>query len=230
MAVKRFRKYGKKRRGLRRRTTRRVNRIYRPMRTRGTLAHYFTRSAFLPTTYVTTDANGLAKGYVRLLGIYGADTTFGNVACPNISEFSNLFDKYKIMSYTFRFIPRYNSAEIVVNSGAVGGQLPTLYWVYDTNDSVTPVDMNTIMQYENVKYRRLDRPISITVKYPCVSTEIYKSGLTTAYGVKKSPWLDMLYTDVPHWGFKWCIQSNSPSMAHYYDLLLTVRFKCKNPK
>lgn len=227
MAVKRFRKYGKKRRGLRRRTTRRTNRLYRTMLPRN--VHYFTRYAFSGNVSVPLNANGQLFGACYTEGISRIVNTLANISMPSSSEFTNLFDQYKVLSYTFEFIPRFNSQDALASNGVSSGYLPTIYWYFDTDDGSSPSDMTEVMQHQHVRKAVMSRPISITVKYPCVSTEIYRSAITTGYGVKRSPWLDQLVTDVPHFGFKYAIQGAN-SFTYTIDCRVRWRIAVRNPR
>lgn len=218
----RFRKYGKKMRGLRRRAPRRPNRVYRPMRPSN--VHYFTRFAHTSTT-LSMNALGQVLSGIQCNGISDCTTgtSAGGISMPSHTEFTNLFDKYKLLSFTVEFIPKYDSNNI-------GGQynLPVIYYKYDSDDSTAPATISELMECAKVRRWVLNRPLKLHCKYPCVAASLY-NGLTTAYGVKRSPWIDLAYPAVPHYGIKF-VGIGSPSTNYQIDIRITWRFACMNSR
>lgn len=228
MAVKRFRKYGKKRRGLRRRTTRRANRVYRSVRSRPN--HYFSRFSFAPASDIafSTNANGQYFGAIYAQGLEGISTPWTVVSMPNVTEFTGLFDQFKLFSYTIELIPRFT--DVTFSSPSAGSYCPSIFWYFDTDDSTAPSTSSEVMQHQYVRTARLNKPVRITVKYPCVATTMYGS-LASNYGSKRSPWIDCQSVATPHYGLKFMIQG-VPSLAHtgLFDVRCKWRFACKNPR
>lgn len=225
----RFRKYGKKRRGLRRRATRRVNRIYRPVRARN--LHYFSRYSYTqaPLSSFTTNANGQKFGVVYAQGLEAIQTTIGGLVSMTYSDFTNLFDVYKLLSFTVEFHPRFTGRDVAYGAGSVP-DIPTIYYVYDIDDSNTPGSADEIMQHQRVYTRRLDRPVRITCKSPCVASTIYGS-VASNYGPKRAPWIDMASSGTPHYGIKYMIQGvASRDYSSFFDIRVKWNFVCKNPR
>lgn len=230
MAVKRFRKYGKKRRGLRRRTTRRVNRVYRTLRPRN--HHFFTRYGFSKSITLGMDANGQRFGSVYSMGFQSLywNPTGGQIDMANYSEFSALFDQYKVHSYTFEIIPRFDNANILLSTAnTVADFLPTIYWFFDTDDATVPSDSTEVMQRPHLRRALLKKPISITVKYPCVAASMYNTAITTGYSSKRSPWIDINSPAVPHYGLKLFIQGRA-NTEYVVDVRCKWRVSFKNPR
>lgn len=225
MAVRRFRKYGKKRRGLRRRTTRRTGRVSRPLVSRN--IHYFSRYGFYGQATMSLPAvTGQYFGvcFARGLTDIYADPVAG-IVMPSSSEFTTLFDQYKILSYTVEFHPRYNGTDFAYtpNNG-----IPTIYWIYDQDD-VALLTQAALMEHQYVRSARLTKPIRITVKYPCVAAEVYQSAVTTGYQTRKAPWIDCNSSTVPHYGIKYMVQGQ-PNSSVIMDIRVKWRLALKNPR
>lgn len=224
------RTYGKKRRGLRRRTNRRPNRVYRPMRNVNPI-HYFTRYAFYqaPQVSLTLDANGQKFGIIHSRGITDLYTDISTITMPGLTDFTSLYDQYKVLSYTLEIRPRFSesSPPITVGSQAI----PSIYYIYDQDDTTVPSAMSSIMEHPKVRARMLNRPVYITVKYPTVRTAIYQPGVSFAYSTNKCPWLDLTNASVPLLGVKYCIQgSPTVDFTGYFDLRVKWRLAFKNPR
>lgn len=180
----------------------------------------FRRYGYQSGATVTLNAVGQWFGTAYLKGLTQVANGFVSVNFPNYSEFTNLFDQYKIKNWFIEIVPRWDSQEM--SSPA----LPTLYWYYDLDDSVTPADFDEIMQRANVHRAMINKPIRIYSKAPCVALETYRSAVTTAYSTRKSPWLDINYPDVPHYGIKFAVQG-LPSSSFIVDVRVGVTFHTK---
>lgn len=74
---------------------------------------------------------------------------------PSYTEFTNLYDKYKICRVKQRFIFNRNSAEVV----SATAELPHLITVMDPNDSTVLADETEALQYTSFRSVRLNKPI-----------------------------------------------------------------------
>jgi len=119
---------------------------------------------------------------------------------PNATEFTALFDCYRIYKVETTFIPKYNVSDYSSGGSAYG--LPTLYIVSDENSTANPASINELCQYKNCVFKRFDQPVKYTV-YPKVS-------LTTSGGTGQivdnnmnNKWIRSAYPDVDHNGIMW---------------------------
>lgn len=185
------------------------------------------RSFYYPNAQIVTNASGLAgvAGSVALSA--GPTLCTGPVAVtmPSYSEYTALFDKYKILRYKITFIPRYNDATLSL----AGMTAPVLNWVHDVDDDTVATNIDTLVQYPGMRSKVLLKPFSIVMKYPCVSPEVYNGVVSTGYGVKRSPWLNMAYPNIPHYGLKG-MWSGAPQTTYYCDVRVTWYFACKNQR
>lgn len=180
----------------------------------------FQRASFTPQWAPTTNAEGYYFNSVVANGILNIN----GFTMPNISDFSNLFDQYKILSYSLELIPRWSGLDI---SGDNAPGLPTIYWIYDMDDSTAPSTISELMERPKVRKRVMKGPTMLYVKYPCVAGMVYRSTTTTGYSAKRSPWIDMNDSNVPHYGIKYAIVGTGTT-TYTFDVKVTWNFMCKN--
>lgn len=156
---------------------------------------------------------------------------------PSYSEFTTLFDMYRLAKVKITFYPAFNVAAATDN--AVPNRNPgigRIYMVTDFNDSTPPTTVDSLLEYDKCKVRYLAKPVVHTVMWPRVASTIFQTGMTAAYGTGKPMWINSAYPSVPHYGFKWAIQVNADTWSSdaqepvIYDILYeyTVNFKNVN--
>lgn len=145
---------------------------------------------------------------------------------PNSSEFTNLYDKYKIISAKFQVVPIFN-----VNSMQTNEQLVPVLYVHDYDDSGPLSSDAEYYQFSNFKQRRAGTVFNIML-YPKVATTVYNTALTSGYATQRPMWLDCDSPNVPHYGLKikfpTCFGSGDNSVT--YRVLATVTFACMNAR
>lgn len=128
-----------------------------------------------------TDDNGLYQ--------FGGTMRFQLDDVISHSDFTNLYDRYKITGAKVTFIPLanmgYNSSSSSGNSGSA--TIPTISYSIDYDDSVMPNSSLDILDKMDARVRRLDKPFSVYVKNPKVSLAVdISGGATTALGALSS--------------------------------------------
>lgn len=126
---------------------------------------------------------------------------------PNPSDFTNLFDFYRICAVKLHFIPQANSND----TGALDVlSIPVIHYIADYDDNIGFANESQALEKEGVKTRRLDKPFTYYI-VPRVSNEIYNNGITTAYALNKSKqWIDSNSSSVAHFGLKgWITTANA---------------------
>lgn len=125
----------------------------------------------------------------------------------NNTEFSSLFDQFKITKVVMKF-------QMINNPDAIASELPggntfnkvnwypKLWYIRDT-DGGSSETLSSIKERQGAKYMvmRPNKVHNIVVR-PCVAVQTYKTLTTTGYGPKRM-FLDMAGgTTVPHYGVK----------------------------
>lgn len=120
---------------------------------------------------------------------------------PNVTEFSNLFDQWKLVRIYLRIdVPMGYS-----NSGAGPIIVPNLYYVPDYDDSQNAT-LTDILQYPQVKQHQFNlggyTPLIMEMS-PKPLRDVAGSGISTTYGpMTAAPWLRTADMSTPHYGIK----------------------------
>jgi len=147
------------------------------------------------------------------------------------TEFTTLFDKYRITGIRAKFIPRIN---IFGNSdsSATNTEVPPIMSVIDYDDA-TAVDYTSLIQFENNKIHNEFKPFTLYFK-PQVAAAFYASGAFTSYGTVKNPWIDCNSGGVEYYGLKLATLqfsvSNNPTNKPAWDVIFDYFMEFKYPR
>lgn len=182
-------KYKYKKRSSKKYGTKKYSRIY--------------KKTLFPITYIKRKC---LKYDLLLAGSGQITLNFALSDLPNSTDFTNLFDFYRICGVKLNFIFQANSND----TGATGAlSLPVLHYIMDLDDSIGFANENQALEKEGIKTRRIDKPFTYYMK-PRVSNEIYNNGITTAYALgNKKQWIDCNSSGVAHFGLKAWISSGA---------------------
>lgn len=129
---------------------------------------------------------------------------------PNATEFSYLFDQYKITGIKVKLIPSFNSFGMVPTTTAAAPWIPNIvpmcYTVIDYDDATALTAVADYMQYQNCRAERFDHPITRYFKPKCAIAAY--SGAFTSYASSMNQWIDVNSSTVQHYGFKICIDTS----------------------
>lgn len=214
---------------------------------RGILTHLFKRQA--PAFELTNTATQgvVATSDSAQIGLQtpvfesalsggGAPYRFGAVSYFKLSntlqnsDFVNMYDRYKINGIKVKIIPLSNTAN---TNGA--GLIPTMVYHTDYDDTNTPTSDADVRVKQGAKEVRLDKPVSIWIK-PKIADAILGASAGTAYSVpKKAPYINMAYTDVPHYGLKMYfrdvnLSASGGSINTCFRFETTYYLSCRDPQ
>lgn len=137
----------------------------------------------------------------------------------NYTEFSSLFDFYRIRGVKITFIPRQTENPNNQDCGH-------FYWVADYDDVIAP-SPTAILEKQGVKYRySVGKPFSVFIR-PVASLLVYNGALsTTAYAqARRRMWIDMANPSVPYYGLKWVWTQAAMGMT--MDVVMRYYVECK---
>lgn len=157
---------------------------------------------------------------------YGS-ITFALSDLPTYTEFTNLYDSYKINKVQVTFYPRLDSADYSSQQ-----QMPMLHTLIDHNDANPISVLSGMMESEFVK---TTRGTQIHTRYfsPKVQTRVYESlgndGFTTS---RINPWINTDDPNVPHYCLKWyCQKIDTGGDAQIkIDMRIKYYFQCRELK
>lgn len=157
------------------------------------------------------------------IGEYEGAFAFKLNDLPDYTEFTQLFDQYKLCAVKVTFQQPYNDSETARfprASAAQGTAMPSLHLhhVVDFNDANTLPILN-LQQYQNHKVINLSGTslrggkTSVYCK-PRIALAAYE-GAFTGYASQRG-WLDVGDAAIQHYGLKWCLD------AQYADGLVSI--------
>lgn len=127
---------------------------------------------------------------------------------PGYSEFTGMFDQYRIVSITASLMFVGGNTSDVDNAnpiGALNRTFPILYYCSDTDDTAS-ITVPAMQQRGNCKICQLGdgSRTSLTLPVPCyTASEIVGLDATVRpAGIKRSPWLDCANPDILHGAVK----------------------------
>lgn len=221
MAYRRIRKirrrrYGGVRKAFKKNTRGKVDLVYRPVRMG---LHHFKRFGQPIVVSNSAGAMSLNDGgigncstIVQNLDDFGTiqggfSMQFQLNACQEYSDFTQLFDRYKITGVKLKFMYQANS--ISNNTfGSPSAPMPLLTYAFDADDAVAPPSRTSVQvkQYAREKLLNGNRPFSVYYK-PRISKLVYNNALASAYTSSKPEWIDCGNVSVPHYGIKMWINN-----------------------
>lgn len=167
----------------------------------------------------------------------GASYRFGAVSYFKLSnvlqnsDFTNMYDRYKINAIKLKIIPLSSQASV---NGQ--GLLPTMVYHTDYDDAETPTSDADVRVKQGAKEVRLDKPVSIFFR-PKIADAILGASAGTAYSVpKKAPYINMAYNTVPHYGLKMYFRnvnlsaSTTTSTNTCFRVETTYYLSCRDPQ
>lgn len=159
--------------------------------------------------------------------------TFNNLSfqlsdLPNYTEFTNLFDAYKITGVSIKFVPAYT--DTVSTTQLTAGDVGAFVWVVDYDDSTNFTSIDEAYQKQGAKVRySARRPWTIFIRPRALMTGPGSAEFQTPAG-KSAPWLNCNATTagVVYRGIKWAWRQ--ASYANHIDVFCTYYLKFKNVK
>lgn len=199
--IKRKRTWSTKTQG--KRWKRNVDTIARAPSIRSKYTHKFQRSVGL--TFLATSAS--VPTFAQLI--------FRLADLPNYTEFTALFDQYKIDKVEVNFVPNISQ-----NSA---NDIPIVYTVVDFDDGNTPANLDVLRQYETaILHADPRRPFKRTL-VPRVATAAYSGGFS-GYANQTS-WIDVASASVEHYGVKAGASAASQTITLFVECKYWVSFR-----
>lgn len=169
-----------------------------------------------------------SKFTVGAISVPVATTTLAGVAftladLPDFTDFTALYDQYKITGIKIAWLPRGNSSDVQTQ-----GAISRFFSVIDRDDDATPSGIDQLTQYESCK---MTSSTQIHSRYfrPSIRTEVPTAIGGTGYTISGPKWIDVTNTNVKHYGLKIAAQGPLTGTGSiYYDAQLTMYVAFKN--
>lgn len=175
--------------------------------------HWFKRRG-QATTII---GNGVANSQY-----YGFNFTLSSVI--NASEFSALFDQYRITGLKLNFYMVRNLG----NAAVVNGIRPRMYIVTDYDTSTSPASFDELREYSNCRVHQFDeaKPFSYFLR-PKILAEVYRTAVSTGTAPRRPPWVSTTHLDLQHFGVRLGIENILDTDVSIV-IEPTFYFGCKN--
>ena len=136
---------------------------------------------------------------------------------PGYTDFSGLFDYYKITGIKFKALPYLqqdsNSVLTTNNSGN-----PPIFYVIDTNDGSAPVSANAILEYNDHRISSVWKGLQV----------YFKPRFVDATQAQRGGWVSTGNVTLDWYGLKVAIPPTVNATKFY--LVITFYIQCKDPK
>lgn len=150
---------------------------------------------------------------------------------PGYTEFTALFDKYRIVGIQAKWMPRAN----IVNQSNLSStftEIPPVITVVDYDDATGTDDYSSLEQYENAKVHYEFKPFTLYFK-PMIAVAAYK-GAFSGYASSRRMWIDAASPDIEYYALKWATlpysAGNNTTVNPAWDIMFTYYLQFKYPR
>lgn len=168
---------------------------------------------------VYTFSRSLSVGTITpsaTLDTFGA-ANFTLASLPDSTEFTTLFDQYRLLQVVVRFVPL-----------TTGPYMSPLFTVIDYDDSTTPTGIASLLEYMTLETTQ-SGSFCIRAFNPRFATAAY-SGVFTSFAQSRG-WVDVASPSVQYYGIKWGVPANpGGTTTAVYAIYADVVVQCRNAR
>jgi len=161
---------------------------------------------------------------------YGKGEAFTFDGIKGYTEFSALYDRYRITCVQMELTLVNNPDSFLYTEGPVNNQnltnwFPKFWYVKDYDDNTAPT-LAQLRERSNVKnfVLRPNKTYKVKIR-PAILNQTYRTVASTGYSPHWKQWIDMQNTDVPHYGFKWLIDTQGLNPNNDYPFKIRIEYK-----
>lgn len=169
------------------------------------LYHSFTRRCDVDQLDVTVDTSIAGATYLSKAYVFKLDDL------PNYTEFTTLFDSYRINKVVLYFSFTGNTNGMY--DTYFRNMLPEMLYCIDDDDDTAPTadtsGWEQLQQYSRSRFIQIGNRGKSTytiVIYPSILGMAYNTSITTAYMPIRRRFIDCDNEKVPHYGLKWMVR------------------------
>lgn len=200
---------------------------------------YYVRRRFNKFSNIFTPSRPTVYSFKRSWQAANLNTTaaaLGNSAykfqlsdLPNASEFTTLFDSYRIMGVKMKLVPCFSNSDIV-DTAAVPGyniHIPNVHTVIDYDDVTALSAVTDYMQYDTYKMTRGNKIVKVFCK-PRPQASMNVSGAAAlAAQESRYRWIDCNQASVYYFGIKVGYESTGVA-GPFYQVYFTYYLQFKS--
>lgn len=136
---------------------------------------------------------------------------------PGYTDFSGLFDYYRITGIRVKVIPYLQSDSNSVGTTNNSGN-PPIFYVVDTNDGSAPVSVNAVLEYNDHKIATVWKGFDV----------YFKPKFSDATQAERGGWVSTNNVTLDWYGLKIAIPPTVTATKFY--VVTTFYIRCKDPK
>lgn len=163
---------------------------------------------------------------------------------PNYTEFTALYDRYRINKVVLRYIRQFtaqvinfeiNNGSFPTPGGAAGGRNPRMFLIKDYSDASNINSADEARQYNTMTMHQVIGSGMIKhIIRPAVQTEAYATAITSGYMPKWNQWIACDNPNVKHYGTKGWVDDCSTIATGTSNCVFkvegTMYFSCANTR
>lgn len=144
----------------------------------------------------------------------------------NVSDFSNLFDQYRITYIVVKYWLKIDPSA----QAAASASYPRFFWYRDYDDSTSPSSLDEMRENGKCKCVVMypNRPVTIAFK-PNLLNTLFNSGITSTYQPVWNTWVDMTNTGTTYYGYKYGIDDLT-NTNYRVTSETTMYFQCRQSR
>ncbi len=173
--------------------------------------------------FTTTRKAPLIEIYADSAGTTGA-TAFTLDTLPSYTDFTSLFDQYRIVEIRASFNP------VVSPFGAstTAVDLPMLYTAIDRDDATAPANVDTLRQFNTCQATSYKEFQQRTLS-PRFAKAAYSGAFTSYSSSNQGDWVDSNSPSVQYYGLKWALSPVTVVSGQYLlynvDITYVLQFR-----
>lgn len=113
----------------------------------------------------------------------------------NYTDFTNLFERYRIKAVKLTFIPGQSN-----NIDNVSKYRTTMLTHIQQSSGKTPATLAAFMESNNTRIHAGNKTVSVYIRHPFISSNVYQSALSSGYVEVRNKLINMANYTVPHYG------------------------------
>lgn len=159
---------------------------------------------------------------------------------PNVTEYTNLFDMYRITSLKWTFRPRYdsfagNDTTDTTLPGVTNQAGVHLHAVIDPRSGITPTGtytsgtLNAFLENGKVRSYNGNKAVNLIIKYPCIADDV---NATSNSKFIRAPYISCNQNSVAHRGVHVFLQdiNLTGTFGQSFDVFCTVNMTLKGQR
>ncbi len=149
---------------------------------------------------------------------------------PGYTEFTSLFDQYRITEALVKFVPLTLEFGPSTNPSV---NFPVVYTVIDLDDNVTPVTTDELKQYDTCQVISNQNYFTRCVQ-PRAALAAYSGAFTSYSQAPVSQWMDVASPSIQYYGVKWACSFagdlSNPATYKLYNIEVSLTVQLRSSR